>query len=248
MRNQLIYITLILLFYSCKSDIKLFLTNGNNRTWYYSNNIDNLPIFFTFYSNGKLQVTKEDIYGHLSDFSISDCVEWKKEWFIKDDTLLYLGLYPDEVFQIKKQDETTLSLENQNRKIILQAIKHLKSFAKKKHERRKMIVDSLYKIHYKIKVDTMIPSGNYIFLYGDTTFSKEFVRFTQAEKEVINPQKGDILIKKKNWILLNKVTPDTLCLYVYSINMNNFNHLELFQEVLSDGMKWDKMNNDIIYE
>ena len=245
--NIIITISMFLILCSCQKDIKTFLTNGESRSWYYANNNHNLPVYYTFYSNGQLQVTEEDIDGGLSDFSIARDVVWKRKWMIKDDTLLYIGLYR-EFFRITKQDESTLRLENKNRKIILQAINNIESFAKKKYERRKEICDSLYNIHYKIKVDTLISIGNHMYLFGDTSFSKEFLKLTKAESEVIKPQKGDILIKKKKYILLNKVTPNTIYLYVYNINMNSLNHTPELLQGHPSGMRWDKSKNDIIFE
>lgn len=250
MKKLRITIIVLMAFCSCKSDIRTTLTGGESRSWYYSNNSNNLPVYFTFYSSGKLDVTQQDIDGNLHSFSFAKDFKWDKKWSINDDELLYIGLY-GEFFQIAKQNESTLTLENRNRRIVLQAITNLESFARKKHEHREQIVDSLYRIHYKIKVDSIMYIGNYVYLFGDTAFSKGYVRLTKKEKEVLNLQKGEILIKNNKSILLNKVSADvdTVYLYIYNINMNDLNHHpNLIQTNESHGMKWDRLKNEIIFE
>lgn len=250
MKNLFVYTILLLLLCSCDSDLKTLLTKGDNRSWYYSNNTTNLPIYFTFYKTGQLQVSEQDIDGHLHEFSFAEDLIWKKEWFIKGDSLLYIGLYGI-FFSVTIQNESTLILENQNDRIVLQAIENLESFAQQKHNHRKILIDSLYQIHYNIIVETLHSEDDYIVVSGKNTISgtEEHIRLTKQEKNVLNLQKGEILVKKKNFILLNKVATDTVLLYTYEINQNDMErHPYLIQAKYRHGMRWDKKANNIIFE
>lgn len=241
MKNLFFYSILLVLLCSCDSDhdLKTLLTKGENRSWYYSNNTANLPIYFTFYKTGELQVSEQDIDGHLHDFSFAEDLIWKKEWFIKDDSLLYIGLY-GVFYRVTIQNESTLILEHQNDRIVLQAIENLDSFAQQKHNHRKILIDSLYKIHYNMIVETLHSEGNYVVVSGKNTISgtKEHIRLTKQENDILNLQKGEILEKKKNMILLNKFTTDTVFLYTYEINQNKMERqTNLIQAKYRHGMR-----------
>ena len=98
---KLLLIALLLV--SCRNNnVKEILTGDRYRYWYNeSDAILNLPLYFIFNKDGQLQVKSQDERGRLQDFVFSHDVEWDHRWSIKNDTLLYMGLY-DNYFVISR--------------------------------------------------------------------------------------------------------------------------------------------------
>ena len=129
---------------SCRNNnVKEILTGDRYRYWYNeSDAILNLPLYFIFNKDGQLQVKSQDERGRLQDFVFSHDVEWDHRWSIKNDTLLYMGLY-DNYFVISRYNDSIVTLTQNNQNIVLHAIRDPRMFIQNIHAKRKNIIDSI---------------------------------------------------------------------------------------------------------
>lgn len=200
---------------SCRNNnVKEILTGDRYRYWYNeSDTILNLPLYFIFNKDGQLQVKSQDERGRLQDFVFSHDVEWDHRWSIKNDTLLYMGLY-DNYFVISRYNDSMVILTQNNQNIVLHAIRDPRMFIQNIHAKRKNIIDSIQCINYDIRIDRICPNGNN-YILKDISSS---VEISKADMNIIAPQRGDRLVKEKNYVLLNRITNDSIYLYRYTVS------------------------------
>ena len=81
------------------------------------------------------------------------------------------------------------------------------------HAKRKNIIDSIQCINYDIRIDRICPNGNN-YILKDISSS---VEISKADMNITTPQRGDRLVKEKNYVLLNRITNDSIYLYRYTV-------------------------------
>ena len=211
---------LIVIIISCEqSSLSSILCGGNNRYWEYVGDEDlRFPIYFLFDTNGKWLALTQDEQGNIEKYSLSDCHIYDEKWSLQDDSILYLG-WNNKGYAIKNYCDSCVLLKQGEKMFKLRSVDDFQDAVKKNAKRYQEIQDSIKNIHYEIIVDTTIKQGNY-YLVSGTNFEGEKINITFNEKEIctLAPHKKDSLIKRKNWVLMNKVTEDSVFLYGYFIS------------------------------
>lgn len=124
-----------------------------------------------------------------------------------------MGLY-DNYFVISRYNDSIVTLTQNNQNIVLHAIRDPRMFIQNIHAKRKNIIDSIQCINYDIRIDRICPNGNN-YILKDISSS---VEISKADMNIITPQRGDRLVKEKNYVLLNRITNDSIYLYRYTVS------------------------------
>ena len=215
---------MVVLFISCEqTSLSNTLCGGNMRYWEYEDDADtqSFPIYFLFDSNGKWLPLKQDELGNIKKYVLSKCLTYNEKWSLKDDSILYLG-WNNEGYAIKSYCDSCVLLKQGEKMFKLRSVNDFQDAVKKNAKRYQEIQDSIKNIYYEIIVDSTIKQGNHYLVLGtDFHGVKITITFNNEEMCTLAPHRKDSLIKKKNWVLINKVTEDSVFLYNYFISSRN---------------------------
>lgn len=212
--------SIVVIIISCEqSSLSSILCGGNIRYWEYVGDEDlRFPIYFLFDTNGRWIPLYQDEQGNIKKYSLSVCHIYDEKWSLQDDSILYLG-WNNKGYAIKNYCDSCILLKQRGKLFKLRSVNDFQDAVKKNAKRYQEIQDSIKNIHYEIIVDSTIKQGNYYLVLGTNFYGeKNNITFNEEEICTLAPHKKDSLIKKKNWVLLNKVTEDSVFLYSYFIS------------------------------
>ena len=209
---------------SCdEASLSGILCGDSKRYWeYLEDDYQRFPLYFLFETNGRWLPLQQDEQGDIKKYVISPCQRYKEKWSLQDDSILYLG-WEDKGYAIKSYSDSCILLKQGEKLYKLRSIGDFQDAVKKNAKRYQEILDSIMNIHYEIIVDSTTKHGNYYLVSGTDYYGKkQTITFNKEEICTIAPHRKDTLIKKKNWVLINKVTEDSIFLYDYAANSRNF--------------------------
>lgn len=217
------FISIVMIIISCEQfSLSNILCGGNIRYWEYVDD-ENLrfPIYFVFDMKGKWIPLYQDEQGNIEKYVLSDCLIYDERWSLQDDSILYLG-WNNKGYAIMSYCDTCILLKQGDNLFKLRSVNDFQDTVKKNAKRYQEIQDSIKNIYYEIIVDSTIKQGNYYLVLGTNFYGeKKTITFNKEEICTLAPHKNDSLIKKKNWVLINKVTGDSIFLYNYFISSRN---------------------------
>ena len=197
------------------------LCGGDIRYWEYVDDDYRFPIYFLFDSNGRWLPLEQDEQGNIKKYVLSDCLTYHEKWSLQDDSLLYLG-WNNKGYAIKSYCDSCILLKQGGKLFKLRSIDDFQDAVKKNAKHYQENLDSIMNMYYEIIVDSTIKQGNNYLVLGTNLYGeKKTIIFTQEEICTIAPHHKDSLIKRKNWVLINKVTEDSVYLYNYFITSRN---------------------------
>ena len=217
------FIGIVVIIISCeRSSLSSILCGGNIRYWEYVDDEDlRFPIYFLFDTNGRWTPLYQDEQGNIGKYVLSDCLIYHEKWSLQDDSILYLG-WNDKGYAIKSYCDSFVLLKQGENLFKLKSVNDFQDAVRKNAKRYQEINDSIKDIYYEIIVDSTIKQGNHYLVLGTSFYGeKKNITFRKEEMSTIAPHKKDSLIKKKNWVLINKVTEDSVFLYNYFISSRN---------------------------
>ena len=215
--------SIVVIIISCEqSSLSSILCGGNIRYWEYVGDEDlRFPIYFLFDTNGRWIPLYQDEQGNIKKYSLSVCHIYDEKWSLQDDSILYLG-WNNKGYAIKNYCDSCILLKQRGKLFKLRSVNDFQDAVKKNAKRYQEIKDSIKNIHYEMIVDSTIKHRNYYLVLGTSFYGENInITFRKEEMYTIAPHKKDTLIKKKNWVLINKVTEDSVFLYNYFISSRN---------------------------
>lgn len=220
---------LVMVIISCEqTSLSNILCDGNIGYWeYVDDNEGRFPIYFLFDTKGRWVPLEQDEFGNINKYVISHCERYKEKWSLQGDSILYLG-WDNKGYSIKSYCDSCVMLKQGENFYELRRIHDLQDAVNKNAKSYQEMKDSIMNMHYEIIVDSMIKQGDNFLVLG-TSFigEKEKITFSIEEISTLSPHRNDSLIKRKNWILINKVTEDSVFLYVYFISSRNYSLLDI---------------------
>ena len=222
--HKLIYFfSIVMIIISCEqTSLSSILCGGNIRYWEYVGDEDlRFPVYFLFDINGKWMPLYQDEQGNIEKYGLSVCSIYDEKWSLQDDSILYLG-WNNKGYTINYYCDSCILLKQDEKMIKLRSVNVFQDAVKKNAKRYQEINDSIKNIYYEIIVDSTIKQRNYYLVLGTNFYGeRKKITFRKEEMCTIAPHKKDLLIKKKNWVLINKVTEDSVFLYNYFISSRN---------------------------
>lgn len=218
----IIIFSIVVMFMSCEqTSLSSTLCGDNIRYWEYEEE-DNqrFPIYFLFDKNGRWLPLEQDEQGNVKKYVLS-CQIYNEKWSLQDDSILYLG-WNSKGYTVQRYSDSCVLLKQGERIFKMRSIDNLQDAVQWHTKRYRSILDSIMSINYEIIVDSMIQQGQNYYVLG-TAFNgeKKYITLNKEEGCTLDPHKNDSLIKKKNWVLINKVTADSVFLYNYFISSRN---------------------------
>ena len=214
------FFSMVVIIISCEqSSLSSILCGGNIRYWEYVGDEDlRFPIYFLFDENERWIPLYQDEQGNIKKYVLSDCLTYNEKWSLQDDSILYLG-WNNKGYAVKFYSDSCVLLKQGEKMFKLRSVNDFQDAVKKNAKRYQEIQDSIKNIYYEIIVDSTIKQGNHYLVLGTNFYGeKKTIMFNQEEICTIAPHKKDSLIKKKNWVLINKITEDSVFLYNYFIS------------------------------
>ena len=215
--------SIFVMFVSCEqTSLQSILCGDNRRYWEYEDDDgQRFPIYFLFDNNGRWLSLEQDEKGNVKNFVLSNCQTYNEKWSLHDDSILYLG-WNCKGYIVQSYCDSCVLLKQGEKLFRMRSIDNLQDAVQRHTKRYRNIQDSIMSIYYEIIVDSTIQQGRNFLVLG-TAFNgeKKTITFNKEEGCTLYPHKKDSLIKKKNWVLINKVTEDSVFLYNYFISSRN---------------------------
>lgn len=221
-------LVLLIIMASCgRTSFTDVLCGDDVRYWEYEDNDYSLfPLYFLFDKNGRWLPLEQDEEGNIKEHVLSNCVKWNKGWSSPNNSILYLG-WDNIGYNIQSYCDSCIILKQNDKVLKLRAVNNIQATTSKYATQYKERMDSIKNVNYEIIVDSVHEHNGIFLVYGTThRGNKTVITYTDAEGRLMNIRKGDDLIKKKDWVLLSKMTNDTIYLYRYFVTSRNCSLIE----------------------
>jgi hypothetical protein len=213
---------LVVMIVSCeRPSLSKIICGDDKRYWEYVDESEKFPLYLLFEKNGKWLPFEQDDKGNLTQY-YNPHVRYNESWSVVSDSVLYMGGDREGYTVQSYSDSCILLYKGGKVKIELRAIDNFQDFVRKSTKHYQERLDSIMNISYRIIVDSTDKQNNRLTVWGrNQNGEKMSIAYTVVEGDPIKLNKNDSIIKQKNWILVNRVTQDSVSLYCYSVTSRN---------------------------
>lgn len=190
-------------------DLKDVITGIDSRYWSFRlDDCDRYPTYYLFDRQGGVTQYSQNDDGKLTISGIG-CEEVEyKDWKLKGDTL-YIGVG---AYRIVSFNDSTIVAQDENSLVItFHRVDDIKKYAQSQSLALKRNMEKIKNISYDFVVSSCKRTDTDCSFIGKDNEGKPFsVKFGLDEDVVFHISKGDTLVKKKGYVLMNVVKDDSV--------------------------------------